>query len=195
MSRSLSRSLLRASFLLAFLASLALMSVAPASAETPTAVAERLADDGVYLAAGNSDYDEAALATVVARARDLGLRMVVIAPDDPQPDNNAFALRVRQLVEADVTLSFGPDGTLGASVTEDYKDAFPRSLAAARDTEPAEAAAEVFLTELVTTPDRSVPGTISTIVRGVVVLLLVLVLAAAAEQLLRRSRRDSATKA
>lgn len=163
--------------------------LAPVGAETPTEVVEQTAVDGVYIARGVDPIDETLLIPVVERAQREGIEMVIIAPRDPQPDPEAFALRVRQAAEADVALSLGPEGGIYASVVEDYEDGIIRALNAAEaETNPG-AAADVFLTELTTEPDRPLPEVIRTVVKVVIYLVVLLLLAAIAEQLFRRWRR------
>ncbi|MGI9614248.1 MAG: hypothetical protein ACR2QO_15160, partial [Acidimicrobiales bacterium] len=83
-----------------------------ASAESPTAVAEDLAIDGVYVAPGRADIDETMIAESIREARARGLRLVVVAPIDPQPSAEAFARRVLEASDADAALVFPPDGGL-----------------------------------------------------------------------------------
>lgn len=164
--------------------------MAPVGAETPTEVVEETAGDGIYIARGADPVDESLLIPVVERAQREGIEMVIISPRDPQPDPESFALRVRQAADADVALSLGPEGRIYASVVEDYEDGIIRALNAAEAAAGPEAAADVFLTELTTEPDRPLPEVIRTVVKTVIYLVVLLLLAAIAEQLFRRWRRN-----
>lgn len=168
---------------------LLLMAAAAAvKAETPTMVADEVSGDGIYVASGISGIDATALTPTIERAQRLGVRLIVVAPVDPQPDAESFSLRVRQAADVEAALLFAPDGSVWASVVEDYDDGFVRAIVAARAAEDPEEAADVFLTELVTEPDRPLPDVIRTVIQTVIILLLALGLAVVAEQLLRRRR-------
>lgn len=161
----------------------------PASAETPSAVAVELADDGVYRSPQSTQIDEATVATLAAavvRAKASGLNLVVLAPSDPQPDAESFALRVRQATEADVALLFATDGALHASVTDAYSDRMVRSVEEARQAPGAAAAVEAFVAQLTTEPDRGLPPTVRLIIGVVVGLVIVLIASTALEQAFRR---------
>lgn len=162
----------------------------PVEAETPSEVVEETTADGVYIANGVGPIDESLLVPIVERAQREGIEMVIIAPRDPQPDAEAFALRVRQAAEADVALLFGPDGGIFASVVEEYEDGIVRALDRADAESTPDQAADAFLAELTTEPERPLPGVIWTVVKAVIYLLVLLLLAAVAEQLFRRWRRN-----
>ena len=162
----------------------------PAEAETPREVVEETAIDGVYIANGVGPIDESLLIPVVEDAQRQGIEMVIVAPRDPQPDAEAFALRVRQAAEADVALLFGPDGGLFASVVEDYDDGLIRALENAEAEPTPDRVAQAFLTELTTEPERPLPEVIRTVVKVVIYLLVMLLLAAVAEQFFRRWRSN-----
>lgn len=164
--------------------------VGPLDAETPSEVVEETSVDGVYIANGVGPIDEDLLIPVVESAQRQGIEMVIVAPRDPQPDAEAFALRVRQAADADVALLFGPDGGIFASVVEDYDDGLVRALDKAEAESSPDLVADAFLTELTTEPDRPLPEVIRTVVKVVIYLLIMLLLAALAEQLFRRWRRN-----
>ena len=182
--------------LLAYSVALGLLFVLAAAGdvlgETPTMVADEVAGDGIYVGDGVTGIDIAAIEPIIARAQQIGIRLVVVAPDDPQPDAESFALRVRQAADVEAALLFAPDGTIWASVVDDYEDGFVRAVNAARAAERPDLAADVFLTALVTEPDRPLPGVIGTIIRIVIFLLLALGVAVAAEQVVRRRRSSAA---
>ncbi len=162
----------------------------PVEAETPSEVVDETAVDGVYIANGVGPIDENLLIPVVEQAQRQGIEMVIIAPRDPQPDAEAFALRVRQAAKADIALLFGPDGGVFASVVEEYEDAIVRAMDKADGEPTPDRVAEAFLAELTTEPERPLPAVIWTIVKAVIYLLVMLLLAAVAEQLFRRWRRN-----
>jgi hypothetical protein len=169
------------------------LSAVPVSAETPAEVVEGANGGGLFIAPGIGAFDEVALVAVVERAQRLGIQMLIVAASDPQPDDAAFALRVRQRADVEVALLFGPEGEIEASVVDEYKNHYPRSLESAKAATTPDEAADLFLTQLTTEPDRSFPDVITTIVRGVVYLLVILLLASIAEHLLRRRRQSRNT--
>ena len=67
-------------------------------AEEPDEVVARLLrEDGVYVASSRrAVYDPDELRAALAEAEKQGLKAGVIVPSDPFPNNEAFALRVRQ---------------------------------------------------------------------------------------------------
>ena len=90
-------------------------STGAAVAEQPYDIVDSTTDDGTYVARSlTSTYDEAAWAPSIERARAAGVDLRVLAPVDPIPDAAAFALRVRQLADADAVIVFGPEGQLFA---------------------------------------------------------------------------------
>ncbi len=168
------------------LVGLSVFGMGPAGAETPTEVAEAVAVDGVYAAPGGADLDQEAAAEAVRAARARGLRLVVIAPEDPQPDPAAFARRVLEASDVDAALVFPIDGPVESSVADDLSSANLRALAAAREATDPVAAVEVFTDELLTEPERSVPPIVGQLVQAVLLMALVLAGAVAAEYFLRR---------
>lgn len=177
------------------LATLAMVN--PAMAETPTEVIAGLADDGVFVAPNATQVDQAvvpALAGVVVSARSVGINLVIVGPVDPQPDAESFSLRVLQAAEADAVLMadavlvLPPEGELEASVVDDYTDFVVPALEAARQAPTPQAAAEAFVARLAQEPDRSLPGTVQTIITVVALMLGVLGIAVVFERIVRRQR-------
>lgn len=158
----------------------------PAVAESPLAVAEDLAIDGVFVAPGRDDIDEVAVAESIREARARGLRLVVVAPNDPQPSASAFARRVLEASDADAALVFPTEGGVEADVIDEFDSASLRALGAARSKANPVATVEAFTDELLAEPVRSVPPIVGQILRGVLLLAVALGGAVALEQLLRR---------
>jgi phage gp36-like protein len=161
-----------------------------ASAENPSDVVPDLADDGVYVAPRRAaEVDPTAFLPVIERARIEGLSMYVLWPEEPQPNTGAFARRVQEATEVDVVLVFGPDGSRGNFVSEEYEEAAIRATSAARAfTEPV-AEADAFLTGLLEEPVRDRPAIINDLVRWIAILLGVLVAGAVGEQAIRQYKK------
>ena len=167
----------------------ALVLSGPASAESPVEVAEELVIDGVFVSPARSDIEESGLATAVEQARARGLRLVVVAPIDPQPDVASFARRIQEASDADAAIVFPVEGGLEAHVIDEFESASFRALAAARSKATPVAAVEAFSSELLVEPSRALPPIVNQIVNVVVLLGLVLAAAVAMEQALRRMLR------
>ena len=87
--------------------------------ETLQFVLEEISDDEIYVGATRDDVNEESLRQAVAQvSAETGLRLVALAPDDPQPDARSFALRVQEAASAEVLL-FVRDGLATSSVTGD----------------------------------------------------------------------------
>ncbi len=160
-----------------------------AVAEQPYDIVDSTTDDGTYVARSlTSTYDEAAWAPAIERARAAGVDLRVLAPADPVPDAAAFALRVRQLADADAVIVFDPEGQLFADVNEDWSDGRYRALVASRDATDPVAAVDVYVAELTTEPVAETPALVRRL--AVIVFLLLLVLGALtfAEMTLRQRR-------
>ncbi|MEM7338214.1 MAG: hypothetical protein AAF467_06180 [Actinomycetota bacterium] len=171
------------------------LPASPAAAETPGEVLEEITLDGVYIARARDGFDEPALANTVREARARGIRLVVVAPTDPQPSATAFARRVLEAADADVSIVFAEDGRVEAFVIDELQSAQFRAVDAARSKADPTVAVEAFVDELLAEPDRGLPPIVNQLLRLVVVLALLLTLAVVAEQLLRRwlrSRRRAA---
>ena len=178
--------------IVALVASLTLLT-GPALAESPTEVAVELAVDGVYVAPGRTDIDEVAVASAIDEARAIGgLRLVAVAPNDPQPDAEAFARRVQEASDADAAIVFPPGGGFEAHVIEKFEDSNLRAVNAARASATPVAAVETFSTELLREPERQFPPIIRRLVLFVLFLAVVLVVSVAGEQYGRRTGAGSA---
>ena len=174
--------------LVAGLSTLAVSSVA--AAQAPEAVRDGQAAPGVYV--GSNPVDPATLAATVSRARAAGVELVVVVAEDPRPDVEAFAIRVRQLDVGDPVLVIGPDGQLGTS-----SEAVPgsdlmqaRSAAIAASGTPA-AVTEAFVGVLLQDEDAAIPGHVTDVARFGVAALVVLIVTVAADRRLRRRRRSA----
>lgn len=159
---------------------------APVLAEPPLEVAEAVAIDGVFQAPGRDELDEEAIAESIRGARARGLRLVVVAPNDPQPDPAAFARRVLEASDADAALVFPPEGGMEAYVIDEFESASLRALAAGRSKSDPVVAVEAFTDELLAEQVRTLPPIVGQIGRGVLFLAVALAGAVAIEQLLRR---------
>lgn len=174
-----------AAAILAMLGALTL-GLGPAGAESPLEVAEELAADGVYVAPGRDDVDGESIAVSIAQARALGLRLVVVAPNDPQPDAAAFARRVLEASDVDAAVVFPTEGGLETYVIDEFDSAGLRAQSAARSKATPEAAVEAFTEELLAEPVRSLPPIIGQLITGVLLLAAVLIGVVVIEQALRR---------
>ena len=161
--------------------------VAPVSAESPTKVAEELSIDGVFVAPGRDDIVEADLVASVDRAQALGLRLVVVAPADPQPNSEAFARRIQEAADVDAAIVFPPDGGFEAHSVDEFKSNRLRAVSAARSKANPLAAVDAYYNELLVEPERGLPPIIRQLT--LIVLLLAVVLAAVVvlDQVLRRA--------
>ena len=166
-----------------------LTSGSPAGAESPSALAAgELASDGVYVAPGRADMAEEDLTESIEKARALGLRLVVVAPDDPQPTAIAFARRVQEASDADAAIVFPPEGGLEAHVIDELESARFRALDEARGQPNPALAVDAFTTELLAEPSQALPPIVRQVVLLVLVLAFILAGTVALEQLRRRSR-------
>lgn len=173
--------------LVALAAAVVVLIPGPVEAELPSEVVEGAGDDGVFVAPGVEGHDEAALASVVDDARRLDLKMLLVAPEEPLPTAEAFALRVMQAADADIAVVFAPDGQIQASVEDDLRDREVAALEAARSASSSHDAAAAYLSALTAERDDSLPGTVRWIVTVVIILFLLLVAATVFEQFVRRS--------
>lgn len=158
----------------------------PVAAESPLMVADELGVDGVYVAPERTDVDELSIAESIREARARGLRLVVVAPVDPQPSPEAFARRVLEASDADAALVFPTEGGLEGHVIDELESASLRALDAGRASSTPRAAVDAFTLELLTEPERSIPPIVGQLARWVLVLAILLAGAVAIEQLLRR---------
>lgn len=157
------------------------------SAESPADVVEELAVDGVFVAEGRTDIDEAAVAAAIDEARAFGLRLVAVAPNDPQPDAAAFARRVQEASDADAAVVFPPGGGFEAHVIEEYNSAGLRAIEVGRSKATPVAAVEAFSAELLVEPERGVPPIVRQVMLVVFFMAILLAGAVAGEQYLRRT--------
>lgn len=165
------------------------------AAEQPGPVVTETEDDGVYVASALAGaYDEAAWAATVAAAREQGVDLRVVAPLEPVPSLEAFALRILQAADADVVVAFDADGNLASAATEELTTARYRGDQAARDLTDPSAALDAYLTAFVSEPTRELPGLVRRLAVIVVVLVLVIGAATFVELSLRqrRTRRRTA---
>lgn len=173
------------------LALTALLGVGPAGAESPTVMADEVAEDGVFVAAFRNDVDEAALIAAVEDARNNGLDLVVIVPGDPQPTAKAFARRVQELTEVDAVVVLPSDGPLEAYVMEDLSTARPRAVDAARTlADPARAVA-TFAEELTTVAETGRPAIVGQILRALLLFAVVIGAVIGVENFLVKPRRTA----
>ena len=161
---------------------------APAAAESPTEVAEQLADDGVFVSRARSDIDESALIRAVQDVRFDGLRLVAVAPIDPQPDGKAYARRIREVVDADAALIFLDDGSLEANVIEDLSGGRIRATERARAATDPGRAVLVFGRELTAEPEQGRPVLVSRLILAAIMLAVVIGIVTALEQAVRRAK-------
>ena len=165
----------------------------PAGAESPKLVAEEVADDGVFVGFGRGDIDESALVAAVEDARFDGLRLIAVAPRDPQPDAAAFARRIQEQTDADAALVFPPDGPLETYVIEDLTGSRIRATEAARQFSDPARAVQAFSDGMNTVRDTGTPEIVDQIIRALVLLALVVGAVVAAEQGIGLLRRQSAS--
>lgn len=162
----------------------------PASAESPSRVADGLADDGVFVGFGrDGDVDEAALAAAVADARRNDLDLVVVVPRDPQPSAKAFARRIQERTEADVAIVFPSEGPLEAYVIDELSSSRPRAIEAARVLGDPAMAVAAFTEELSTTEEAGRPPIVGQIIRALVICSLLIGAIVAIELAIDRVRR------
>lgn len=168
-----------------------LVGALPVAAESPSRVADGLADDGVFVGFGRTDVDEAALAAAVADARRDDLDLVVVVPRDPQPSAKAFARRIQERTEADVALVFPSDGPVEAYVIDELSSARPRAIEAARVLgDPARAVA-AFAEEVASSEDAGRPPIVGQIIRALVICSLLIGAIVAIELAIDRVRRTA----
>lgn len=169
----------------------ALLGAGPAGAETPTEMADEVADDGVFVAAFRDDVDEAALVAAVEDARDDGLDLIVVVPGDPQPTAKAFARRLQERTEVEAALVLPADGPLEAYVIEDLSTARPRAVEAARALDDPAQAVATFAQELTTVHDPGRPAIVGQILRALLLFAVVIGAVVGIENLLGRNRRTA----
>ncbi|MGH1493842.1 MAG: hypothetical protein ACRBK7_31345 [Acidimicrobiales bacterium] len=170
------------------------ITIGAAAAESPIAVADELADDGVFVGFGRRDVDEDALIAAVEDARFDGLRLVAVAPVDPQPDAAAFARRIQEQTDADAAIVFPKEGPLETYVIEDLSSSRIRATAAAREfAEPARAV-EAFATEIGSVREAGTPEIVDEIMRALVLMALVIGVVVVIEQIVAHFKRPDRKK-
>jgi hypothetical protein len=170
---------------------------AVASAEDPEDVVRFIGlTDDVYVAPSRrTQFDREAIQIALAAAGNQGLTAAVIVPSDPFPSNDGFALRVRQASEIDLIISFGPDGEIDASLTNESDADVLRALRAARIADTPEGAVAAFLEDMVTEPVQETPSLVGDVLRWAIILVIVLAVAVALEAFLRKRRAINRAKA
>lgn len=169
--------------------------VGPASAETPGQVAQGAERDGVFVGFRRLDIDEDALIAAVEDVRFDGLRLIAVAPRDPQPTVAAFARRVQEETDADAVIVFPIEGRVETYVIEDLNPSRVRATETAREYSDPAKAVEVFAAELTTDRAAETPEIVGQLMNALVLMALVIGVVVALEQLvafLRRSRQAPA---
>ncbi len=160
-----------------------------AAAESPSRVAEQVADDGVFIGFGRSaGFDEQALANAVAAAAIDDLTIVVVAPVDPQPTTRAFARRIQELTEVDVAIVFPPEGPMEAYASDVWSTTRPRALEEARQLNVPSQAVDVFVEELLSDGGRGRPPIVGQIIRALVLFVLAIAAVLGIEAALARAK-------
>lgn len=178
-------------------AALALLAIvvptpAPVSAETPSQVANGVEDDGVFVGFQRRDIDEEALIAAVEDVRFDGLRLIAVAPRDPQPSAAAFARRVQEETDADVAIIFPIDGQLEAYVIEDLSGGRVRATLAAREFADPARAVEVFASEITSERESETPPIVGQLMNALVLMALVIGVVVAIEQIVAMFKRSRA---
>jgi len=163
-----------------------------ALAEAPTELVEDLADDGVYVSRVRVDVNEEALVAAVQQVRFDGLRIIAVAPIDPQPNGQAFARRIQEVVDADAALVFMADGTLETYVIDDLSTGWIRATEKARAVNDPARAVLAFADELTSERVQGRPGLVDQLIVAVVLMAVAIGLIVAVEQTLSANRRRKA---
>lgn len=145
--------------------------------ESAMLVAQALSVDGVYAASERPGIDRDQLVEQVKQARALGLRLVVVVPNNPEPTARAFARRILEGTGADAALIFPPTGGAEADVVPELTANSRAALAAASAKADPVAATQVYAQQLLAKPSRSLPAAYTR--TGLLVVLLIGVLIAA----------------
>lgn len=169
-----------------------LLGLTPTAAETPGRVAEGVEDDGVFVGFRRIDIDEAALIAAVEDVRFDGLRLIAVAPRDPQPSAAAFARRVQEETDADVALVFPPDGQLETYVIEDLAAGRVRATLAAREFGDPARAVEAFAAEITSERESETPEIVGQLMNALVLMALVIGVVVAIEQIVAMIKRSRA---
>ncbi len=159
------------------------------AAESPVALSEELAADGVYVSRVRTEIDEVALEAAVQEVRSDGLLLVVVAPIDPQPDGEAFARRIQEAVEADAALIFMPDGSVETYVIDELAPARIRATDKAEAIADPARAALAFADELTSERTPGQPELIGQLTMALVLLGVTIGLIVAVEPAVNANRR------
>lgn len=168
----------------------------PVAAEQPSRVITALRNDGVFIHnRRDDDIDRARLVEVVQDAQGLGFKMGIVIPLDPLPELRAFVLRVQQGGEFDIVLGFGVDGEIEAETGDELGGDRLHALAATREADGSpEELAELFLAELTTDPEPTLPDSVRRIIKWVIWFMAILGIAILVEWIWRsRSKRGRPT--
>lgn len=168
------------------------LAAPPADAETPSRVAEGVENDGVFVGFRRLDIDEDALIAAVEDVRFDGLRLIAVAPIDPQPSAAAFARRVQEETDADAALVFPPDGQLETYVIEDLNSGRVRATEAARQFADPARAVEVFAAEITSERDSETPPIVRQLMNALVIMALIVGVVVAIEQIVAIIKRSLA---
>jgi len=171
-----------------------LIGIQPSGAENPLELSDELSLDGVYVSPQRNELDEQAMQRAVERARAVGIRLVAVAPNNPEPDAASFARRILEAVNADAVVVYPPEGGIEAYVIGEFDSAKFRALAEARSKANPEAALDAFTEELLEEPTTGIPDLVRTLVVVMLVLAVVLALIVLVENQLL-SRRAKARRA
>lgn len=195
--------------LIAFTLLTTVVGITPAAAEDPGFVADAVAEDGVFVAPGRSDVDEAELEAIVQSLRFEALRVVVVAPNDPQPSNEAFARRIQEATDADVAIVFPPpqdptptDSAIGeentvedtveeaqveAYVIDDLQENHYRALQEAREFSDPARSVEAFAEEIQAEREVEQPAIIGQLSWALVLMAIGLIVIFALERVVNRA--------
>lgn len=169
-----------------------LAGIGPVLAETPGRVAEGVENDGVFVGFQRTDIDEAALIAAVEDVRFDGLRIIAVAPRDPQPTAAAFARRIQEETDADAALVFPIDGQLETYVIEDLNGDRVRATLAAREFADPARAVEAFAAEITTERESETPEIVGQVMNALVLMALVIGVVVAIEQIVAMIKRSRA---
>jgi hypothetical protein len=172
---------------------LSFAATSPAGAEPPSQVAEEVADDGVFVGFGRRDIDEEALIAAVEDARFDALRIVAVAPRDPQPGPAAYARRIQEETEADAALVFPMEGPVEVYVIEDLDANRVRAVEAARQADDPASAVAVFAREINSVRETGTPEIVGQIMRALVIMALVIGVVVTIEQAVEMFKRRRAS--
>jgi len=164
-----------------------------AAAESPAALVDELNQDGVYVSRVRVDIDEESVEAAIKEVSFTGLRLVAVAPIDPQPNGSAFARRIQEAVDADAAIIFMEDGSLETFVIDDLAPARIRATEKAQAVEDPARAVLVFADELTSERSPGRPAIIGQLIMAVLLMGLVVGLIVGVEQSISATRRRKET--